>query len=177
MLIFMVRSEDSQIHYEAVGVIGNLVHSSQHIKKKVLEEGALQPVIGLLSSRCPDSQREAALLLGQFATYRPEPPTNDPDYKAKIVQRGAVQPGAPGAHGRAACGRSNPALPLLVSGVDCSARGEETHCVHCLRLHGQPRVPSRRAAAGACLSVAAAVGGSAPCRRCICHRFFARRRC
>ena len=49
------------------------------------QEGALQPVIGLLSSKCTESQREAALLLGQFAT------TTD-DYKAKIVQRGAVPP-------------------------------------------------------------------------------------
>jgi hypothetical protein len=51
----------------------------------VMQEGALQPVIGLLSSKCTESQREAALLLGQFAT------TTD-DYKAKIVQRGAVPP-------------------------------------------------------------------------------------
>lgn len=57
----------------------------QHIKKRVLEEGALQPVIGLLASECTESQREAALLLGQFAT-------TDPDYKARIVQRGAVPP-------------------------------------------------------------------------------------
>jgi hypothetical protein len=61
------------------------VHSSQGIKRRVLEEGALQPVIGLLSSRCGESQREAALLLGQFAT-------TEPDFKAKIVQRGAVPP-------------------------------------------------------------------------------------
>jgi hypothetical protein len=53
---------------QAVGVIGNLVHSSASIKRRVLEEGALQPVINLLSSSCTDSQREAALLLGQFAT-------------------------------------------------------------------------------------------------------------
>ena len=51
----------------------------------MLDDGALQPVIGLLSSKCPESQREAALLLGQFATA-------EPDYKAKIVQRGAVPP-------------------------------------------------------------------------------------
>jgi hypothetical protein len=51
----------------------------------LMQEGALQPVIGLLSSKCTESQREAALLLGQFAT------TTD-DYKAKIVQRGAVPP-------------------------------------------------------------------------------------
>ena len=57
----------------------------QHIKRRVLDDGALQPVIGLLSSSCTESQREAALLLGQFAT-------TDPDYKAKIVQRGAVPP-------------------------------------------------------------------------------------
>lgn len=84
MLIQLLRSEDSGVHYEAVGVIGNLVHSSLNVKKRVLEEGALQPVINLLSSECPDSQREAALLLGQFATVP------DVDMKAKIVQRGAV---------------------------------------------------------------------------------------
>ncbi|KAG5514448.1 hypothetical protein RHGRI_035758 [Rhododendron griersonianum] len=84
-LILMLRSEDAAIHYEAVGVIGNLVHSSPHIKKEVLLAGALQPVIGLLSSCCSESQREAALLLGQFAA-------NDSDCKVHIVQRGAVQP-------------------------------------------------------------------------------------
>ena len=42
-------------------------------------------MIGLLSSKCTESQREAALLLGQFAT-------TEPDFKAKIVQRGAVPP-------------------------------------------------------------------------------------
>jgi len=71
-LIQMLRAEDMGIHYEAVGVIGNLVHSSLHIKRQVLEEGALQPVIGLLSSSCNESQREAALLLGQFATTEPD---------------------------------------------------------------------------------------------------------
>ncbi|KAF5941738.1 hypothetical protein HYC85_019380 [Camellia sinensis] len=98
-LILMLRSEDAAIHYEAVGVIGNLVHSSPNIKKEVLVAGALQPVIGLLSyafilsqvlaldnsSCCSESQREAALLLGQFAA-------TDSDCKVHIVQRGAVQP-------------------------------------------------------------------------------------
>ncbi|KAL7177944.1 hypothetical protein ACSBR2_031163 [Camellia fascicularis] len=84
-LILMLRSEDAAIHYEAVGVIGNLVHSSPNIKKEVLVAGALQPVIGLLSSCCSDRQREAALLLGQFAA-------TDSDCKVHIVQRGAVQP-------------------------------------------------------------------------------------
>ena len=64
----MLRSEDVGVHYESVGVIGNLVHSSHDIKRQVLAEGALQPVINLLSSSCAESQREAALLLGQFAT-------------------------------------------------------------------------------------------------------------
>ena len=63
-----------------------LVLSAVLISKVLVpQEGALQPVIGLLSSKCTESQREAALLLGQFAT------TTD-DYKAKIVQRGAVPP-------------------------------------------------------------------------------------
>ncbi|OAY83690.1 ARM repeat protein interacting with abf2, partial [Ananas comosus] len=84
-LILMLRSEDAAIHYEAVGVIGNLVHSSPNIKKEVLSAGALQPVIGLLSSCCTESQREAALLLGQFASA-------DSDCKVHIVQRGAVRP-------------------------------------------------------------------------------------
>ncbi|XP_061968735.1 ARM REPEAT PROTEIN INTERACTING WITH ABF2-like isoform X2 [Populus nigra] len=79
-LVIMLGSEDTAIHYEAVGVIGNLVHSSPHIKKAVLLAGALQPVIGLLSSPCSESQREAALLLGQFAAA-------DSDCK-----RGAVKP-------------------------------------------------------------------------------------
>lgn len=86
LLIQMLRAEDPTIHYEAVGVIGNLVHSSVGIKHRVLTEGALQPVINLLSSACSDSQREAALLLGQFAT------ATEQDYKSKIVQRGAVPP-------------------------------------------------------------------------------------
>ncbi|WRX21236.1 BTB/POZ domain - like 10 [Theobroma cacao] len=84
-LILMLRSEDAAIHYEAVGVIGNLVHSSPNIKKEVLAAGALQPVIGLLTSCCSESQREAALLLGQFAA-------TDSDCKVHIVQRGAVRP-------------------------------------------------------------------------------------
>ncbi|KAK4720281.1 hypothetical protein R3W88_018619 [Solanum pinnatisectum] len=78
-LILKLRSEDTAIHYEAVGVSGNLVHSSPNIKKDVLLAGALQPVIGLLT------QREAALLLGQFAA-------TDSDCKIHIVQRGAVPP-------------------------------------------------------------------------------------
>ncbi|CAA6669036.1 unnamed protein product [Spirodela intermedia] len=81
-LILMLRSEDPAIHYETVGVIGNLVHSSPSIKKEVLLAGALQPVIG---SCCTESQREAALLLGQFAA-------TDSDCKVHIVQRGAVRP-------------------------------------------------------------------------------------
>ncbi|KAM2616299.1 hypothetical protein TB2_030716 [Malus domestica] len=56
-----------------------------HIKKLVLLVGALQPIIGLLSSDCTESQREAALLLGQFAA-------TDTDCKAHIVQRGALKP-------------------------------------------------------------------------------------
>ncbi|KAJ0610327.1 putative armadillo repeat protein ABAP1/ARIA [Helianthus annuus] len=81
----MLQSEDVAIHYEAVGVIGNLVHSSPNIKKEVLRAGALQPVIELLSSSCLESQREAALLLGQFAN-------GDTDCKIDIVQKGAVGP-------------------------------------------------------------------------------------
>ncbi|KAM1001479.1 hypothetical protein ACFX15_007654 [Malus domestica] len=84
-LVLMLRSEDPVMSFEAVGVIGNLVHSSPHIKKLVLLAGALQPIIGLLSSECTESQREAALLLGQFAAA-------DTDCKAHIAQRGALKP-------------------------------------------------------------------------------------
>lgn len=90
-LIFMARLEDVQLHKEAIGVIGNLVHSSPHIKRRALDEGALQPVIELLKSPCSESQREAALLLGQFAARLEPPAQGDPDYRTKIVQRGAVQ--------------------------------------------------------------------------------------
>lgn len=78
----MVVTSHEQMHHHfitQVGVIGNLVHSSQPIKRTVLEEGALQPVIALLSSPCIESQREAALLLGQFAT-------TEPDYKARCAR-------------------------------------------------------------------------------------------
>lgn len=99
-LIEMLRSEDSLTHYESVGTLGNLVHSSQDIKKQVLRNGALQPVINLLQSPCRDSQREAALLVGQFAQYdnRAGPAMvrryvrDAEDYRVKIVQRGAVPP-------------------------------------------------------------------------------------
>ena len=50
----------------------------------------MQPVINLLSSSCAESQREAALLLGQFATQQPN--DDGPDYKSRIVQRGGVPP-------------------------------------------------------------------------------------
>jgi HEAT repeat protein len=91
-LIFMARSEDVMIHKEAIGVIGNLVHSSPHIKRRALDEGALQPVIELLKSQCSETQREAALLLGQFAARLEPAAPGDPDYRTKIVQRGAVEP-------------------------------------------------------------------------------------
>ena len=39
-LIQMLQADDAGIHYEAVGVIGNLVHSSIHIKRQV---GSLPP--------------------------------------------------------------------------------------------------------------------------------------
>jgi Armadillo/beta-catenin-like repeat len=63
--------QDHQTHYEAVGTLGNLVHSSPDIKRAVLQEGVLQPVINLLSCTCRDSLREAALLIGQFAQCDP----------------------------------------------------------------------------------------------------------
>ena len=43
-LIHMLRAEDAGIHYEAVGVIGNLVHSSIHIKRQVREPRLACPV-------------------------------------------------------------------------------------------------------------------------------------
>lgn len=50
VLVQMLRSEDMGVHYEAVGVIGNLVHSSVHIKRKV---GS-----GWLASRADNAQEE-----------------------------------------------------------------------------------------------------------------------
>ncbi|CAL9057368.1 unnamed protein product, partial [Musa banksii] len=46
--------------------------------------GALQPVIGLLSSCCTESQREEALLLGQFASA-------DSDCKALCAVRPLIE--------------------------------------------------------------------------------------
>ncbi|PPD74570.1 hypothetical protein GOBAR_DD28503 [Gossypium barbadense] len=81
-LILMLRSEDAAIHYEAVGVIGNLVHSSTKHKKRSSCCGGSATCH---CSCCSESQREAALLLGQFAA-------TDSDCKVHIVQRGAVRP-------------------------------------------------------------------------------------
>ncbi|KAJ4873636.1 Armadillo-like helical protein [Raphanus sativus] len=48
-LVLMLQSEDPSVHGEAIGAIGNLVHSSPDIKKEVIRAGgALQPVISLL---------------------------------------------------------------------------------------------------------------------------------
>ena len=47
-LIQMLQADDAGIHYEAVGVIGNLVHSSIHIKRQVGSQPC-QPA-GLLNS-------------------------------------------------------------------------------------------------------------------------------
>jgi len=85
-LVCLLYARDAAVHNEAVGAIGNLVHSCPKIKTTVLKEGALQPIIKLLQSSCPESRKEAALLLGQFATVQ------DPDFKSKIVQRGALPP-------------------------------------------------------------------------------------
>ncbi|XP_028753653.1 ARM REPEAT PROTEIN INTERACTING WITH ABF2-like [Neltuma alba] len=88
-LVLMLGSEDAAIRFEAVSFVGwlvrNLVNSSPHIRREVLLAGALRPIIGLLRSDWPESQREAALLIGIFAG-------TDSDCKAHIAQRGAIQP-------------------------------------------------------------------------------------
>lgn len=62
----MLRSEDPGVHYEAVGVLGNLVHSSQEIKQQVLQVRgaggrkawrARQPLAALLGRRSQASIR------------------------------------------------------------------------------------------------------------------------
>jgi len=44
-LIHMLRAQDAGIHYEAVGVIGNLVHSSIHIKRTVCIPSTKMPAM------------------------------------------------------------------------------------------------------------------------------------
>lgn len=59
-LIQMLRSDDIGIHYEAVGVIGNLVHSSQHIKKTVLDvRRAPQAYVPHVDARCVSGLRSS----------------------------------------------------------------------------------------------------------------------
>ncbi len=83
---------------------------------QVLEEGALQPVIGLLSSPCPESQREAALLLGQFATTAA-------DTKARIAQVCQTIPSSSLLEGAAAAQRFLAPLGALLylPGARCMA--------------------------------------------------------
>lgn len=74
------------------------------------QEGALQPVINLLSSVCPESQREAALLLGQFATQTP----ND-DGPGMILMLGRGHSSCMGS-----CGHSGVQQPALRSSLQAS---------------------------------------------------------
>ncbi|KAG6509968.1 hypothetical protein ZIOFF_027976 [Zingiber officinale] len=64
--------------------LGLFAMKSEH-HQLINDAAALQPVIGLLSSCCTESQREAALLLGQFASA-------DSECKVQIVQRDALRP-------------------------------------------------------------------------------------
>lgn len=80
----MSRHKEPQTQCSAASG-ATIAHSS-------VQEGALQPVIGLLSSRCTESQREAALLLGQFATATV---TGNEDYKVPSSQIDAASLIAP----------------------------------------------------------------------------------
>jgi hypothetical protein len=57
----MLWSEDSGVHYEAVGVLGNLVHSSQEIKQQVLQVRAASHGV-LLQVQHPITQLTARSL-------------------------------------------------------------------------------------------------------------------
>ncbi|PWA65644.1 ARM REPEAT PROTEIN INTERACTING WITH ABF2 [Artemisia annua] len=105
-LVLLLQSEDTGIHYEAVGVIGNLVHSSPKIKMDVLHAGALQPVIKLFSSTCSESQREAALLLGQFAAA-------DTDSKLSTMCHNNRDKCLQDTHNQAGIAHSGGIVPLL----------------------------------------------------------------
>ena len=62
-LIHMLRAQDAGIHYEAVGVIGNLVHSSIHIKRTVCTCAISLPahLLRNLPIRCPPAVSAALL--------------------------------------------------------------------------------------------------------------------
>ncbi|CAG9464571.1 unnamed protein product [Pedinophyceae sp. YPF-701] len=83
-LVPLLRAEDESVYTEAIGVVGNLVHSTPLMKGRVLlTDGALQAIIRLLRPHCTDdARREAALLMGQFAA--------DERFRPVIAQRGAV---------------------------------------------------------------------------------------
>lgn len=78
--------QDHQTHYEAVGTLGNLVHSSPDIKRSVLQQGVLQPVVNLLQCSCRDSLREAALLIGQFAQCESRNRQRPPRAEVRVFQ-------------------------------------------------------------------------------------------
>lgn len=91
-LILLMRSANEDDQCIAVGAIGNLVHSCNAIKQRVLEHGGLQPVIALLKGKNPESRKEAALLVGQFANVTNTLVANDDTWKVKIAQRAAIPP-------------------------------------------------------------------------------------
>jgi hypothetical protein len=44
LLVTMLHSDERELHYEAVGAIGNLVHSAPYIKRRVLEVSRPPPL-------------------------------------------------------------------------------------------------------------------------------------
>ncbi|KAL0371310.1 UNVERIFIED_CONTAM: arm repeat protein interacting with a [Sesamum angustifolium] len=82
-LVDLLMRHRNALNSRAVGVIGNLVHSSPNIKKEVLAAGALQPVIGLLRSRCSESKEKLLCCLGNLLQQI---------QIVHIVQRAAVPP-------------------------------------------------------------------------------------
>eukprot|EP00798_Chlamydomonas_sp_ICE-L_P027369 gene27369-4671_t len=94
-LVTLLSSRDLKVKRSATAALRFLCSKNTEIKTlivdsgglpvilHVLAAGGLQPVISLLRSPCVESQKEAALLLGQFA--KEDNPT-----KAIIGQRGAI---------------------------------------------------------------------------------------
>ncbi|KAI6683700.1 hypothetical protein NL676_029613 [Syzygium grande] len=83
-IVLLLKSDNAEIRRGAVSLLRVLVFSSPEIKKDVLDAGALQPIIRLLSSSCVLSQQKAARLVGLFAAAN--------SVCKAIVRRGAVRP-------------------------------------------------------------------------------------
>ncbi|RDX57989.1 Arm repeat protein with ABF2, partial [Mucuna pruriens] len=116
-LVPMLQSKDPTIHYEAVGSIGVMVHSSPNIKKDILLAGALQPVFVYLVPAVLRAKEKQPFYLIHIAQRGPIPPLLDmlksPDARLQEMSAFALGRLAQDSHNQAGITSNRGVEPLL----------------------------------------------------------------